>query len=197
VSYRLTGSYYAPCSCEIGCPCNFGAPEGDDGYCSAALAVDIKSGAIDDVDVSGVVVTMAVDWPKGFVSGDGTGRIYFDPSTSGEQREALERALTGKAGGDLEGLGAVIPNWLPPSEASIEFEGSDGGARFKVGDVGEGAVEPIRNEAGEITRLLAGPVAFAEETMFGKGDGTHWSDPDMKKWESRGHGEGGEIDWSG
>jgi hypothetical protein len=104
MAYRLTGTYFAPCTCRVACPCDFGEPEGDDGYCSGAVAFDFKNGEIDGVDVSGVVVGLAADWPKGFISGNGKARLYFDPSTSADQRGALERVLTGQAGGDAAGL---------------------------------------------------------------------------------------------
>lgn len=197
MAYRLSGTYYAPCSCEVACPCDFGELEGDDGYCSGVIAARIDSGDIDGVDVGGIVVALAADWPKGFLSGDGTGRMYVDPSTSTEQREALERVFTGKAGGDLEGLGALVPNFLPAREASIELETTDGATRLRVGDIGEGVIDPIRNDAGEITRVIAMPAAFTPETIFARGDGTHWSDPDLRQWESRGHAEQGDFEWTG
>lgn len=198
MAYRLSGTYYTACSCKVGCPCIFGEPEGHDGYCDGELAIEIRSGDIDGVDVSGVTTVLVANWPKGFVSGDGTGRVYFDPSTSQEQRDALARAFSGQAGGgELEGLGGVISNWLEPKEASIEVATSDGVTRIKVGDVGEAVVEPMKDEAGETTRVVGLPVAFAPETILARGNGTHWSDPDMKEWESRGYAEQADIDWSG
>ncbi|MBV9453252.1 MAG: DUF1326 domain-containing protein [Rubrobacter sp.] len=43
---------------------------------------DIQSGEIDGVDVSGTKVALVADWPSGFLAGNGTGRLYFDPSGS-------------------------------------------------------------------------------------------------------------------
>jgi hypothetical protein len=197
MAYNLSGTYYVACSCKVGCPCIFGEPEGHDGYCDAQMTVDVGSGEIDGVDVSGVKTVLAVNWPKGFVSGDGKGRMYFDPSTSAEQRDALARAFAGKEGGHLEGLGAVISDWLDPSETSIEVDTSNGKTSVKVGDVGEAAVEPMKNESGEITRVVGLPVAFAAETVLARGDGTRWTDPDMKEWESRGYAEQADFEWSG
>src|SRR5918996_3415893 len=123
MAYKLTGTYYVACSCKVGCPCIFGEPEGHDGYCDAEMTVDIDSGEIGGVDVSGVTVVWSANWPKGFVSGDGTAKMYFDPSTSAEQRDAISRAFAGQeGGGELEALGGVISNWLEPSEASIQLE---------------------------------------------------------------------------
>jgi hypothetical protein len=161
------------------------------------MLIDIKSGDIDGVDVSGVTVAWSAEWPKGFLSGEGKGRVYFDPSTSSEQRAALEPVITGQEGGDLEPVGGVVPTWLDSQEASIEVSTSDGTTRFTVGDVGEGVLDPIRNPAGEVTRVLAMPSAFAPETILGRGQGSRWTDPDLRQWESRGHAEQAEFEWSG
>jgi hypothetical protein len=196
MAYKLNGSYYVSCSCKVGCPCIFGEPEGHDGYCDAQMTANITSGEVGGVDVSGVTAVLAANWPKGFVSGGGKGRMYFDPSTSAEQRDAIARAFAGDEGGDLQGLGGTISEWLEPSEVSIELDTSDEKMRVTVGDVGVGAVEPMRNEAGEVTTVVALPVAFAPETVLGRGNGTRWTDPDMKQWESRGYGEQAEFAWS-
>jgi hypothetical protein len=196
MAYQLSGTYYVACTCHVGCPCIFGEPEGDDGFCDGQLTAHISSGEINGVDVSGVTTVLAANWPKGFVSGDGKGRLYFDPSTSAEQRDAIGRAFAGEEGGDLEALGGVISNWIEPSEASIELDTSNGTTRVKVGDVGEAVVEPMSNEAGEITRVVGLPVSFADETVLARGDGTRWSDPDLKAWESRGYAEQAEFEWS-
>jgi hypothetical protein len=196
MAYALSGKYYVACSCKVGCPCIFGEPEGHDGYCDAQMTVDIGSGEISGVDVSGVKTVFAVNWPKGMVTGDGAGRMYFDPSSSAEQREALGRVFSGQEGGDLEGLGALIPTWIEPSEASIEVDTSNGKTTVKVGEVGEAVVEPMHNEAGDLTTVRGLPVEFAAETVLARGDGTRWTDPDMKEWESRGYAEQADFEWS-
>ena len=198
MAYNMSGTYYVACSCKVGCPCIFGEPEGDDGYCDAQMTVDIKGGDVDGVDVSGVTMALAANWPKGFVSGDGTGRLYFDPSSSAEQRDALSRAFAGQAGGGaLETFGGIISSWLDPSEASIELDTSNGTTRIKVGEVGKAVVEPMRDPQGEITRVRGLPVAFAPETILARGNGTRWTDPDLKEFESRGYAEQADINWSG
>jgi hypothetical protein len=197
MAYQLSGTYYITCSCKVGCPCIFGEPEGHDGYCDAQMTVDIASGEIGGVDVSGVTATLAANWPKGLVSGDGKARMYFDPSTSQEQRDAISRAFAGQEGGSLEPLGAAMSSWLEPREATVALDKSNGTVRVTVGDVGEAVVEPMRNADGEITRVTALPVAFAAETILARGDGSNWSDPDMKPWESRGYGEQADFEWSG
>lgn len=196
MSWHITGTYYAPCSCKVGCPCLLGEPDGDQGWCSGTLLFDIRSGKVDDTDVSGAKVVLVGDWPRGFVSGNGTGRMYFDPSLSGAQRSALETLLSGKRGGVFEVIGALVPNFLPAKEAPIELQTSGDETRVTVGDFGELAVKPLRGATGEFTRLLHGAAAFRDNTILAKGTGTRWRDPEMRQWESAGHGEYSDFDWA-
>lgn len=40
-------------------------------------------------------------------------------------------------------------------------------------------------------------MRFAERTILGRGDGTRFHDPDLREWESGGHAEQGDFEWSG
>jgi hypothetical protein len=181
----------------VGCPCSFGEEDGDQGWCSGVLAFDIRSGEVDGVDVGGTKAMVIADWPRGYLAGNGKGRLYVDTGVSDEQRAGLEQALTGRAGGSLEALSALIPEWLPVQQAPISFDAADGGTDIKVGDIGQAVFRPLKNPDGGVTTVQNIPVAFTEPTILGRGDGTRFHDPDLREWESLGHGETGEFDWSG
>ncbi len=197
MAWQIAGTYWAPCSCNVGCPCALGEMEGDQGWCSGTLAFDIASGKASGVDVSGTKVVLAVDWPSGFLSGNGTGRIYFDPSTSAQQRQALEPIVKGQAGGVLEAIGALVPKFLPDKEAAIKVQRSEDETRITVGDVGELISRPLRGPTGEFTRLLHAAAGFRDDIVLAKGTGTRWRDPELRSWESGGHSEQADFDWSG
>jgi hypothetical protein len=171
--------------------------EGDRGWCSAVRLYDIQSGEIDGLDVSGTKVALIADWPSGFLAGNGTGRLYFDPGVSQEQREALEALITGQRGGVFEVIGALVPNFLPSQEAPINIEAGDEETRATVGDIGEVMVKPLRGPQGDVTRLLHGAAAFRDDLVLADGTGTRFHDPEMREWESGGHGERVDFDWSG
>jgi hypothetical protein len=196
MAWRLTGTYYAPCSCDVGCPCTFGELIGDRGWCSAAIIMDIRSGDVDGTDVSGTTVALAADWPSGFLAGNGTGRLYFDPDTSQEQRNVLESVLSGKQGGIFELFGALIPEFRPSREANIILQAGEEGTRAKVGDFGAITVMPMRDPDGNITTLRHGPAAIVEDQVMARGTGSSWRDPDMRVWASGGHAEQGDFNWS-
>ncbi len=196
MSWNISGTYYAPCSCKVGCPCLLGELEGDQGWCSALLALDIKSGDVDGTDVSGTRAVFAGDWPSGFLSGNGTARLYFDPGSSEQQREALGGVLSGQRGGVFEILSTLITKVLPSREAQISVQAGENETTIKVGDLGQLVIQPMRGPTGELTRLLHGAAAFREDTHLARAHGTRWNDPDLRKWESLGHGEFTEFQWS-
>lgn len=196
--WNMTGTYYAPCSCNVGCPCLLGELEGDQegGWCSGIVVVDIEDGQSDDVDLGGRRAMLIADWPKGFLSGDGTGRIYVDEDASEEQQREIEAVLSGQRGGVFEAIGSLVPNTLETKRASFELDTSDGKTRIRVGDVGEAVLEPLKGANDQPTRLLNGAAAFREDTTLARGTGTHFNDPDLREWESLGHGEFTEFEWS-
>ena len=73
MSWRLSGTYFENCNCNVTCPCavsGFAVP-GDHERCIVLLAFHVDSGEIDGVDVSGlsyaVLADVAVEdfWPEG------------------------------------------------------------------------------------------------------------------------------------
>jgi hypothetical protein len=171
--------------------------EGDHGWCSGTLAFEIRKGAIDGVDVSGTKVVLAVDWPSGFLAGNGKGRLYFDSRMSGEQRSAVEGVVSGKKGGALEAISALVPTFLAPKEASISIARKDDETKIKVGDFGELVSTRMRGASGEHTRLLHAAAGFRDDIFLSKGTGTQWKDPDLRTWQSSGHSEEADFDWTG
>lgn len=196
MAWQISGTYWAPCSCNVGCPCALGETEADQGWCSGTLAFDITNGKANGVDVSGTRVLMAADWPSGILAGNGKGRVYFDRSTTAQQRAALEPIIQGKAGGVLEAIGALVPKFLPSKEAAIRIQRSEDETRITVDDFGELVSKPLRGATGEFTRLLHAAAGFRDDIILAKGTGTRWRDPDLRAWESGGHSEQADFDWS-
>jgi hypothetical protein len=196
MAWRITGTYYAPCSCDVGCPCVFGELEGDRGWCSGALVFDIRSGEVDGTDVGGSKVAFAADWPAGFLAGNGTGRLYFDTSVSQEQRSALEPLFGGQKGGIFELIAGLVSDALSTKEVPINIQTGEDATRIKVGDVGGLMVAPLRDEEGNVTTLRHAPVRFVDDTVLARGTGSSWRDPEMRQWTSGGHAEQGDFDYS-
>ena len=196
MAWHITGTYYSPCSCKVSCPCELGEPDGDQGWCSGALMFDIRSGDVDGTDISGAKVALDADWPRGFTSGNGTGRLYIDPGVPPDQRTNFEAIFGGQRGGVFEAFGSLIPTILPSKEAAINIQAGSDETRITVGDVGELVVKPLRGASGDYTRLLHGAFAFRDDVILARGSGSRWRDPELRQWESGGHAEQADFDWS-
>jgi len=148
--------------------------------------------------VDGTKVALVADWPSGFLAGNGTGRLYFDPGVSEAQKAALESLIKGERGGVFEVIGALVPNFLPSKEAPIKIQvDEEGTTQAVVGDIGALVVKPLRGPKGDFTRLLHGAAAFRDDLILADGRGTRFHDPEMRDWQSGGHGERIDFDWSG
>lgn len=150
-SWHITGDHAGSCNCVWACPCQFNALP-DKGNCEAALAWEIREGQFGDVSLDGVRFGMVVHWPGPIHEGDGTRQFVIGEGASAEQRQALEAMSSGEHGGAyFEIFASVCPNTRDPIEAPIELDADREGRRatFRVGDIGEARIEPIKNPVDE------------------------------------------------
>jgi hypothetical protein len=132
VAWRLQGTYFENCNCDMICPCTasgMSAP-GDYDRCHLALAFHVDSGDVDGVDVSRLTVVVLVDAPPLMSEGNWRVGMLMDASASQEQAEALGAVFSGQRGGPMEGLGPLIGEMLGSQVALIEY--SDDGRRHRV-----------------------------------------------------------------
>ncbi len=200
MAWSVRGRWWEHCSCKMWCPCWLGPAEPDQGWCSGVLFFDIQEGQADGVDLRGGKVVFRADWPADFFSGNGIARLYLDESASQEQRAELENIFAGRRGGHLEAVWqGTISEWLPSEVARIALD--DGEApSMRIGDVGDVQYQaPVQDTTGRATAVqdAAAATAFALGTVnLTRSDGSRWSGPDMREWESGGSGTSGTFAWS-
>src|SRR2546425_4428121 len=188
MAWRMTGQLLESCSCKMLCRCTLGPAEPDQGWCSGALLFDIRQGNADGVSLSGCKVVLAVDLPGDFLSGNGTARLYIDESAGADQRRELEAIFTGKKGGAFGALNNLITKWLPVQVVRMEIATDNTSA--KIGTVGQLTLQPVKTEDGRQATLQNAPVLVGfgvERSDLARGDGSQWSDPQMRGWQSGGH----------
>jgi hypothetical protein len=198
MAWHMAGRFLESCSCKLWCPCWLGPAEPDQGWCSGAILMDIQQGNSDGADLGGLKVVFVGDWPKDFASGDGTGRLYIDEAANADQRRELEAICSGQKGGPWEVVNnAVLSKWLPAQAARIEVEGGDSPS-VRVGSVGQIRVQPVKDEAGRPAQVTgaAAMAAFGLDHLdLARGDGTEFSDPEMRQWKSGGEGVITTFNW--
>jgi hypothetical protein len=136
-AWWLKGEYLENCNCEVLCPCLLGPRNArggamarpTEGHCDVPLVFRIEQGAAGPTRLDGTCAALAVYTPGAMGEGRWTVAPYFDAAASDEQRAALERIFTGKAGGVMARLGALVETWHPARVAPIAF-GAEGRRRW-------------------------------------------------------------------
>jgi hypothetical protein len=155
--WKLDGSYFETCSCNVVCPCTaslaFGATLD---RCRVTLVFNVKTGEIEGTDVSGLVVAAVADTPKVMTDGNWRLGVFIDANASDEQAEKLGGVFSGALGGPMEALGPLIGENLGVERASIEVREEGLTHSVKIGDSVDFEVEdvvPFGVESGEPARL--------------------------------------------
>jgi hypothetical protein len=107
MAYKLEGSILEVCDCNVLCPCWVGEKP-DNGTCQSALAYHFDRGTIDGLDVSGLTFAVNVFIPGNPLEGNWRAHLYVDERASPEQEAALLGVFTGKQGGPVADLAALV-----------------------------------------------------------------------------------------
>jgi hypothetical protein len=157
MAWKLEGTYFETCSCEVVCPCTASLTLGADyDRCNVTLVFNVVDGQIEGTDVSGLKVAAIADSPK--VMSDGNWRLgmFIDDAASDEQAEKLGAVFSGQLGGPMAGLAPLVGENLGAQRAPIEVR--EDGLRHSVtiGDAVDFEVEDVVSfgvESGEPARL--------------------------------------------
>jgi hypothetical protein len=166
MSWKLEGTYFETCSCEVICPCTASLGLGATyDHCRATLVFHVTEGEVDSTDVSGLTVAALAETPKVMTDGNWRLGVFIDAAASDEQAEKLGAVFGGQLGGPMEALGPLIGENLGVERAPIEVR-EDGLLHcVKIGDAVDFEIEdivPFGSETGEpalLTRIFhpAGP----------------------------------------
>jgi hypothetical protein len=158
MSWRIAGSYFETCSCDVVCPCtaslSFGATND---YCRVVLVFNIKDGEVEGVDVSGLKVAAVADTPRVMTDGNWRLGVFMDAAASDEQAEKLGGVFSGALGGPMEALGPLIGENLGVQRAPIEVREDGLTHSVKIGDSVDFEVEdivPFGVESGQPAQLV-------------------------------------------
>ena len=145
--WRMVGDHAGSCNCDWACPCQFNDLP-NHGNCEALLAWEVTDGSFGDVSLDGVRFGVAVHFPGAIHEGSGVAQPVVGEGASDEQRDAILAIMSGGQGGTYwEIISSVLSEVREPVVAPIELEVDREARRgtYKLGDVGEGRIEPIVN----------------------------------------------------
>jgi len=155
--WKLDGSYFETCSCEVVCPCTTSFALGADyDRCRVVLVFHVTDGDVDGTDVSGLTVAAVADTPKVMTDGNWRLGVFIDAAASDAQAEKLGAVFSGGLGGPMAALGPLIGENLGAERAPIEVREEGLRHSVRIGDVIDFEIEdivPFGVESGEPARL--------------------------------------------
>jgi hypothetical protein len=157
MAWKLEGTYFENCSCEMPCPCTVSFDAGADyDRCEVLLAFNVESGEVDGVDVSGRTVALVADSPKVMTEGNWKVGVILDDGASDEQAEKLGAVFSGQMGGPMAALAPLIGEMVGVERMPVEYANDGLRHRYQAGDDVAVEVEdivPFGVESGEPARL--------------------------------------------
>ncbi len=144
MSWKLEGSYFETCSCDLVCPCTASLALGATGErCRVTLVFHIRDGQVEGIDVSGLTIAAVADTPKIMSQGNWRVGVFIDAAASPEQAEKLGAVFSGALGGPMEALGGLIGENLGIERAPIEVREDGLRHSVRIGDAIDFEVEDI------------------------------------------------------
>src|ERR1700740_1578508 len=157
MSWKLEGSYFETCSCNVVCPCTASlALAATRDRCRVTLVFNVKEGQVEGTNVSGLTVAAVADTPKIMSEGNWRIGVFIDAAAADEQAEKLGGVFSGALGGPMEALGPLVGENLGVERATIEVREEGLLHSVRIGDAVDFEIEdvvPFGGETGEPARM--------------------------------------------
>jgi hypothetical protein len=157
MSWKLEGSYFETCSCDVVCPCTASLSlSATRDRCKVTLVFNVEDGRIEGTDVSGLTVAAVADTPKVMSEGNWRLGVFIDAAASDEQAEKLGGVFSGALGGPMEALSPLVGESLGVERAPIDVQHEGLRHSVRIGDAVDFEIEdvvPFGSQTGEPVRL--------------------------------------------
>jgi len=158
MAWKLAGSYFETCSCDVVCPCtaSFALPATKD-RCRVVLVFNIEQGDIEGTDVGGLKVAAIADTPQVMAQGNWRLGVFIDAAASAQQAEKLGGVFSGALGGPMAALGPLVSENLGVERLPIDVREEGLTHSVRIGDSVEFEVEnvvPLGAHDGQPVRLV-------------------------------------------
>jgi hypothetical protein len=164
-SWKVAGSYFETCSCDVACPCIFLSPP-TSGDCTALLAWHIDQGGFGEINLDGLNAVIAVHSPGHMMEVKWKVALYVDERANQGQRDALSQIFSGQAGGHLAGLAPLIGEVLGVKAAPIEYRSEGKRRSMRLGDVADAEIEGLAGQDGGDVTVAGAPFVPVPGVSF-------------------------------
>ncbi|HXM70436.1 MAG TPA: DUF1326 domain-containing protein [Thermoanaerobaculia bacterium] len=158
MSWKISGSYFETCSCNVVCPCTASLALGATlDRCKVTLVFNIHSGNVEGTDVGGLTVAAIADTPKVMTDGNWRLGVFIDAAASEEQAQRLGGVFSGALGGPMGALAPLVSENLGVQRVPIEVREDGLRHSVRIGDAVDFEVEdvvPFGVETGQPVRLV-------------------------------------------
>ena len=145
MSWWAKGLLFENCNCQLVCPGHMHFDQlCTHERCVGYWAIRVDEGQYEQVPLAGLKALIAFDSPQRMISGDWTEVVIVDDAASPEQRDAMERLLTGRIGGPWETLAKFVARRLETRYLPIEFSEEAGTKKARIAGLLETAISQIR-----------------------------------------------------
>jgi hypothetical protein len=149
--WKIAGSYFEACNCEVACPCVFTSPP-TSGECTVLIAWHIDQGRFGDLELDGLNAVLAAHCPGHMLEVKWRVALYLDERANQSQQDALTRIFSGQAGGHLAGLAPFIGEVLGVKAVPIEYRSEGRQRSVRLGNIGNADIEGLPGQGGaEVT----------------------------------------------
>ena len=146
-SWKIAGSYFETCNCEVACPCVFTSPP-TSGEHTVLIAWHIDHGNFGEIDLDGLNAVLAVYSPGNMLEVKWTVAVYVDERGNQAQQDALTLIFSGQAGGHLAALAPHIYEVLGVKAAPIEYRSEGKRRSLRLGNIADAEIEGLPGQDG-------------------------------------------------
>jgi hypothetical protein len=158
MSWKIEGTYFETCSCDLMCPCNMSFDHGaTNDYCRVTLVFNVTGGEIEGTDVGGLKVAAIAESPKVMTEGNWRLGVFVDEQATDEQMEKLVGVFSGQLGGPMAALAPLVGEMLGVERAHFELQEEGLRHSVKIGDAIDFEIQdivPFGIETGQPVRIV-------------------------------------------
>jgi hypothetical protein len=183
-SWKIVGSYFESCNCDVACPCIFLNPP-TSGDCTLLVAWHIEQGRFGQIDLDGLNAVLAVYSPAGrMLEVKWKVALYVDERANQDQRDALTQIFSGQAGGHFAGVAPLIGEVLGVKAAPIEYRSEGKRRSLRMGDIANAEIEGLPGQDGGDATIAGPPFTLVPgfPAVVAKSKQVSFSDYGLK-WE--------------
>jgi len=149
--WKLSGTYFEACNCNVACPCVFLSPP-TQGDCTVLVAWHIDNGNFGTTTLDGLNTVLAVHSPGHMLQVKWKVALYLDERATQEQREALTKIFAGQAGGHLANLAGCTGEVLGVKAVPIDYRAEGRRRSLAISGLAKMDIEGVTGQnGGEVT----------------------------------------------